>query len=156
MWYNESRNTEPMKKNTSIPKWQNHGFTLTETLITGALFGLAIVVSTLLLSTERARTRDAIRLADMTRVASGFALLFSQQASYAPAAAGCGQIGSAVSSCSITTPLGSVADLRDPSRGAYTIARVPDRDDFGVSFQLERRYGNFAAGQHVLTKAGIQ
>ncbi len=131
-------------------------FTLTETLITGALFGLSILVSTLLLGTERARTRDAIRIADMTRVASGFALLYSQQATYVPAASGCSQVGRLVSTCTLTTPIGTISDVRDPGRFAYSISRVPDRDDFGVRFTLERRYGTLSAGAHQLTKDGIQ
>ncbi len=132
------------------------GFTLTETLITGALFGIVILVSTLLLSNERARTRDARRVADMTRAASGFALLFASEASYAPAAVGCPTVGSQLNTCTLTSVLGPLATLHDPGKFSYTISMVPTRENFGVSFHLEHRYENWAAGVHVLTKAGIQ
>ncbi len=132
------------------------GFTLTETLITGALVGVLIIVGTLLLSMERARTRDAQRLTDMTRLASGFALLYSQKASYADAATGCAAVGVSAAACTLTDTLAGLDGLKDPGRFTYTVSKVPDRDDFGVRFQLERRYGALGAGRHTLTKNGIQ
>jgi len=131
------------------------GFTLPETLITGALFGLAILVSSLLLSSERARTRDAERIADMTRLASGFALLYAQDASYSSAAAGCANIGSLASACSLNSVIGDTGTLRDPGRFRYTVSQVPDRNDFGIAFHLERRYGQLLPGSHTLTKTGV-
>lgn len=135
---------------------QRRAFTLTESLIIGALFGLTILVGTFLLGNERARTRDAERIADMAKLASGFALLYAQDASYAAAGAGCSQVGAPAQNCTLTTQLGDVSAIHDPSRFQYTITRVPDRDDFGLSFQLERGYGQLRAGRHILTKAGIQ
>lgn len=132
------------------------GFTLTETLIVGALFGIVIIVGTLLLSMERARTRDAQRLADMTRLASGFALLYAEKASYADAATGCAKIGVAANTCTLTDVLPGLDGLKDPGRFDYTVSKVPDRDNFGIRFRLERRYGTLAAGAHTLTKNGIQ
>lgn len=132
------------------------GFTLTETLIIGALFGLMILVGTLLLGAERARVRDANRIADMTNVASAFGLMFAQKASYADAAAGCSTVGSAVSTCNLNGVVATISEIRDPGRFSYTISRVPDRDDFGVQFRLEKRYGQFLPGSHVLSKTGIQ
>ncbi len=146
----------PMKSKKRHSSRSGAGFTLTETLITGALFGLAILVSTLLLSNERARTRDALRIADMTRLASGFALLYAQQATYAPAAVGCGSVGSLASVCTLTAALGDISTLKDPGRFRYTVSQVPNRDNFAISFRLERRYGPWFAGPHFLTKAGIQ
>lgn len=132
------------------------GFTLTETLITGALFGVVLVVTTMIVANERAHTRDAQRLSDMTRVASGFALLYAQKASYADAAAGCANVGDAASKCALTNILPGLDAVKDPGRFSYTVSKVPDRDNFGIRFRLERRYGNFAAGLHTLTKNGIQ
>lgn len=131
------------------------GFTLTETLITGALFGLLILIGTLLLSNERARTRDAERIADMSKIAGGFALLYAQDASYAAAAQGCSQVGQSVAQCTLTTQIGTVDAIRDPGRYSYVVSQVPSRDNFGVTFQLERGYGLYAAGQHILDKSGI-
>ena len=130
-------------------------FTLTETLIIGALFGLVIVVGTLLLSTERARTRDATRIADMTRLAAGFALLYGQKASYADAAVGCPAVGSSATQCTLTDVVSGLGQMHDPGHATYTVARVPDQDDFAVSFHLERGYGTLKAGIHYLTKTGI-
>lgn len=131
-------------------------FSLTETLIVGALFGLLILAGTLLLSSERARTRDARRIADMTRLAAGFALLFGQKASYADAATGCSTVGTNPASCTLTDVMTNLDQIKDPGRFQYVVSRVPDRDDFAIQFQLERPYGTLLAGKHQLTKAGIQ
>ncbi len=132
------------------------GFTLTETLIIGALFGLFTLAGTLLLSSERARTRDLQRLSDMTRISSGFALLYAQKADYSDAAAGCPTIGSPAASCTLADVLSGVAIIKDPGKFSYRVTQVPDRSNFGISFHLERSYGTLKAGQHTLSKVGIQ
>lgn len=132
------------------------GFSLTETLITGALVGVLVIVGTLLLSSERARTRDVQRLADMTRLSSGFALLFATKASYSDAAVGCPKVGSNAAACTLTEVLPGLEKVADPGRFQYTVTKVPDRDNFGIQFQLERRYGSLGAGAHTLTKQGIR
>lgn len=135
---------------------QRRGFSLTEILITGALFGLVLVITTLLLSMERARTRDAERLTDMTRLSSGFALLYAQKASYADAAAGCPTVGANANTCALTDVLPGLDTLKDPGRFSYTVSQVPDRDDFGIRFRLERNHGQLTAGSHTLSKNGIR
>lgn len=142
-----------MNKNMN---YNRPAFTFPETLVVGALFALFVLAGTLALSIERARTRDAVRIADMTRVAAAFAILHAQQASYASAAEGCSAVGDLVSACTLDTGVVGLGSLKDPSKYTYTVTRVPDRDDFAVSFHLERRYGSLAAGTHSLTKAGIQ
>lgn len=132
------------------------GFTFPETLIIGALFSLFVLTGMLLLANERARTRDATRIADMTRIAAAFAVLHAQNASYASAADGCGSVGDQVASCSFSDVLPRLGEIKDPSRYAYLVSSVPDREDFGISFTLERGYGNLAAGKHTLTKDGIR
>ncbi len=132
------------------------GFTFAETLIVGALFGVFVLAASLLLSIERAKTRDAIRIADMTRVAAAFAVLHAQSASYSGAAEGCGAIGDPVTACSFAGDLTGLGTLQDPGKFKYTVSRVPDRDDFGITFHLERSYQSLAAGQHTLTKTGIR
>ncbi|MBI3572886.1 MAG: hypothetical protein HY092_01660 [Candidatus Kerfeldbacteria bacterium] len=131
-------------------------FTLTETLIIGALFGIFIVVGTFILSTERARSRDAERVADMTRLAGGFALLYAEKASFADAATGCSQVGVNAATCTLRDIVQGLDAIKDPGRYSYKVTRIPDRDDFGISFHLERRYGSLLAGMHTLSKAGIQ
>lgn len=135
---------------------QRPGFTLTETLIVGALFGAIVIASTLLLSAERARTRDAKRVADMVRLAAGFSLLYSQKASFADAAVGCSAVNTNPNTCSLGDVVNGLGDIHDPGRFTYTVSRVPDKDDFGITFQLERKYGGLNAGKHVLSKSGIR
>lgn len=132
------------------------GFTLTETLIIGALFGLFTLAGTLLLSAERARTRDMKRVADMTRLSAGFALLYGQKATYVDAAAGCPTTGSDASKCTLPDVLNGSGSIKDPGRFNYRVQQVPDRSNYGIAFRLERTYGTLKAGQHVLTKTGIQ
>ena len=132
------------------------GFTFTETLIVGALFAVTLVGSTLLLSTERARVRDAIRLADMSRVVIAFALIYAQSASYASAAQGCTAVGQPVSACTLVTSVPGLPEIDDPGKYSYTITHLPDREDYGVRFRLERQYGTLPAGYHTLSKNGIR
>lgn len=132
------------------------GFSLVRILIFG--FGIAVVIAVfvMLLLGERARTRDAQRIGDMTRLAAGFALLYNQKASFLDAAAGCPTIGSLAGSCTLESIIPNVKTIEDPGSFGYLIRKVPDRDDFAVQFRLERKYGTWAAGYHVLTKSGIQ
>lgn len=135
---------------------KRRGFTFPEVLITGTVFALLILIGTLLLSLERARTRDAIRIGHMTRVAGLFGLLYAQEGSYAAATTGCSHVGQPVSACTFTQALGGADDLTDPGRFSYRVVRVPNREDFAIEFRLERTYGALPAGRHVLTKQGIQ
>lgn len=137
---------KPMKRN---------GFTLTETLIIGTIVGLILIVGSVVLSSERARTRDAKRIADITRLASGFALLFAEKASYAPAAAGCPKVGDPATNCTFSASLTTEA-VNDPGSFKYIVSRVPDKDNFGVTFHLEKKYGSLEAGTHTLSKIGVQ
>ncbi len=135
---------------------QRPGLTLTEFLITAAIVALLAAGGTMFIGIERARNRDAKRLADMTNYAAGFAVLYAQKASYADAAKACGQKGMVTTTCGLPTLTGLEDELRDPGRFSYQLSRVPDAENFGIRFQLEREYGTLAAGTHVLTKDGIQ
>ena len=143
------------RQKTSIFRRSGAGFTLTETLIVGAIFGLFVLAGTLILGSERARTRDAIRIADMTRLSAGFALLYGQKATYADAAVGCPTVGSNAALCTLTDVEVGVSTIKDPGTFSYTMLRVPDVDDYAVKFRLERSYGTLKAGEHSLTKSGI-
>lgn len=135
---------------------KHKGFTLSETLIIGALFGVFVLAGTLLVSAERARTRDMKRIADMTRISAGFALLYAQKASYADAAIGCSAVGADAATCDLDDVMSNMGALRDPGSFSYTVQRVPDVSGYGVQFRLERTYGALAAGTHVLTNSGIR
>jgi len=132
------------------------GFTLTETLIIGAIIALLAAIGVGLLSIERARIRDAKRITDMTHFAAAFAILYAQKASYASAAVGCPQRGSLADTCTLPTVTGFANNLKDPSKYSYRVTRVPDAEDFGISFRLERSYGTLTAGPHTLSKQGLR
>lgn len=132
------------------------GFSLPETLIIGAVIVLIGVLGTGMFATERARLRDAKRMADITRLAGGFAVLYAQTGSYTGAAAGCSKVGSNAASCTLPSLLGGNDQLQDPSKYSYTVQRVPDQLDFGIRFTLERSYGSLTAGAHILSKQGVR
>jgi type II secretory pathway pseudopilin PulG len=133
-----------------------YGLSLIELIVILGLFGLVVFLGVVLLGNERAKTRDAGRLADMTRVQSAFQILYFEKASYAPAAEGCSAVGNDIASCGLERYLPGIGSLKDPGRFSYTIASVPDDGGYAVEFTLERAYGTLAAGKHRLTKAGIQ
>jgi type II secretory pathway pseudopilin PulG len=135
---------------------QRRGFSLPETLIIGAIVVLLAVIGTGIISLERARLRDAKRMIDITRIAGSFAVLYAQHGGYEQAATGCTKVGVKASSCTLPGIATSGNDLTDPGSFSYTVSRVPDHQDFGITFQLERGYGTLAAGKHVLTKQGVR
>ncbi|USN53723.1 MAG: hypothetical protein H6760_00955 [Candidatus Nomurabacteria bacterium] len=132
------------------------GLGLIELIIIIGLFGLLIVLGVIMLGNERARTRDSQRLADMTRVQAAFQLLYYTQASYAEAADGCDEVGTAVAACGLDRYLNGIGTLQDPGSFSYRIAKVPDEHGYAVEFTLERGYGTLAPGSHFLTEQGIQ
>lgn len=137
-------------------KKQSDGFSLIELIVIAGLFGLIVLVGVLMLGNERAKTRDAQRLADMTRVQAAMQLLYFEKMSYAEAADGCKQAGDPVAACGLGRYLPGFGTLRDPGKFSYTVGEVPDIDSYRFEFTLERGYGTLAAGKHQLTKSGIQ
>jgi len=131
------------------------GLSLKELIIFTALLLVIIVLGVLLLRSERARVRDAKRMADMNRLRYGFEILFNEENSYAPAAKGCSQEGSLASSCDLSQYLSSIVSIKDPGKYSYRIVTVPNEEDFAISFTLEKGYGNLAAGKHILDSTGI-
>lgn len=132
------------------------GIGLISALLTLTVVGVALAAFGLVLSQERARVRDARRVADMVRVQFAFETLFREKGSYAEAAAGCGQAGQPVSSCNLAGYYSQIGSLRDPGKGAYQIEQVPDDNNYVVSFTLERGYDALVPGRHVVTRSGIQ
>lgn len=111
----------------------------------------------LLINQEKARTRDAKRMSDMTRVQAAFELMFNQTASYAMAATdGCSQTGMPVSSCALGTFLPSIGQFKDPGKYAYIVTAVPTELTYQVTFTLEKDYGTLKAGKHTLSPDGIK
>jgi len=138
-------------------RFNNQGISLLKLLIFVAIFGLFIGGGFVLLNNERAKTRDAQRLADMARVQAAFEFLFNDNASYSPAAInGCDSTGQLVSQCNLAQYLPQIAQIKDPGRFTYTISQVPSDQGFGITFSLEKGYQSIKAGQHILTHSGIK
>lgn len=133
------------------------GLTLTRLLVWVLVVGGVLAVIFLLLTREQARARDAKRVADMTRLAAAFELLYAERASYEAAAEdGCKEVGSPANTCSLALYFPGIGNLTDPSGGAYLLAQVPTKDSYAVSFSLERGYSEVGKGPHLLTPEGIK
>ena len=134
----------------------NKGFSLKELIIFTALLLGVVVFAVALLNGERARVRDARRMADMAQARYGFEILFNQKNSYADAALGCGEEGMLVSACALGEYLPNISQIKDPGKYAYKVTKVPDEENFEVTFYLEKGYDNLASGRHTLSAVGIR
>lgn len=134
----------------------NKGFSLKELIIFTALLLAVMVLGVVLLRGERARVRDAKRIADMTQIRYGFEILFNRENSYAQAAQGCSEAGVLVSSCSLSEFLPNISKIKDPGKYSYKVTKVPDEENFEVTFYLEKDYDSLLAGKHTLSSAGIR
>ncbi len=141
----------------SMREATQRGSTLVNVIIIVIVFGIVIGGCFYLIGEERAKTRDAKRLSDISRIQAAFEILYNDTASYELAAnGGCNQEGSPVSSCNLSAYLPTIADFKDPGSSRYLITEVPSETAFGVSFQLEKEYGTLIEGKHKLTPAGIK
>ncbi|MFA5069876.1 MAG: prepilin-type N-terminal cleavage/methylation domain-containing protein [Patescibacteria group bacterium] len=132
------------------------GFSLKELLIVISLVLVLIVFGVALISSERAKVRDARRMADLTQVRFGFEVLFQEKNSYAEAAAGCSQVGNLVSACSLGAYLADIASIKDPGRSRYQVTVVPNEENYEVTFFLEKGYDSLKKGKHTLSAVGIR
>lgn len=132
------------------------GFKLVEALLVVLLVFALAAVGLALLNYERAKVRDARRIADMVRVAAAFDVMFAVSNSYAGAALGCGQAGLLVSQCALQTYISDVTTIVDPGKGQYLVTGVPDDDSYEITFILERDYDTLKAGKHVVSELGIR
>jgi len=122
-------------------------------IVVGAILGGFFV----LLNNERSKTRDAKRMADMARIQAAFEFLYNETASYELAAVGgCEAEGNLVSQCNLSKYLPSIATMADPGEFRYVVSTVPGAEEYAITFTLENSFDNFAAGQHVLSQAGIR
>lgn len=136
---------------------EQRGSTLVYVIIIVIAFSVVVGGCFYLIGEERAKTRDAKRLSDITRIQAAFEMLYNDTASYEQAAVGgCGKKGALVSTCNVSAYLPTIAEFKDPGSSRYLITEVPSETSFGVSFQLEKAYGTMIAGKHTLTPAGIK
>ena len=133
------------------------GLTVVQLLIGILIFGIIIGGGFVLINQEKAKTRDAKRISDITRLQAAFEFLFNETNSYEGAAEnGCSKLNDSASLCNLQKYLPSISDFRDPSGGNYTIITVPTEDNYEITFHLERSYGEFRAGKHTLSPSGIK
>jgi len=111
----------------------------------------------LMLNNEKAKTRDAKRLSDISRLQAAFQLLYNETASYQQASqGGCDQVGVLVSTCNLANYIPTIAQVKDPGRYSYRVTRVPSQEGFEITFNLEKSYGSLVAGKHTLSQSGIK
>ncbi len=133
------------------------GISAVSVIIIIIVFGLVIGVSFLLLNEEKAKSRDAKRMADMARIQAAFELTFAETSSYAMAAqSGCDRTGMAVSQCNLGQYIPTIGQMKDPGKYQYQVTGVPGAESYAITFTLEKSYDNFAAGRHVLSQDGIK
>lgn len=126
-------------------------------VLVGLVFLLGLFLGLRAIGTERAKARDAQRVADMARLQVGFLLLFNRTASFTSAATnGCGTVNVPVRTCNLSQDFAAIATLRDPRGGDYLVSKVPDATTYEVSFTLEQGASGLAAGVHTLSPAGIK
>ena len=136
---------------------QQHGLSVVRLLISILIVCVVIAVGFVMFNSEKAKTRDAKRLSDITRIQAGFELLHNATASYAEAAVnGCDQVGALVSTCNLSTYIPTIAQFKDPGKYSYKISTVPSDDGYAVTFYLEKQYDTLKAGKHTLSQSGIK
>jgi Tfp pilus assembly protein PilW len=132
------------------------GLSLIELLLFAALIGLLLIFGVLVINSERAETRDSVRIADMSRIQYAFEVMFFEKNSYKDAGQGCPSVNSLVSQCTLSKYLPNIAAIADPGKSKYTVSKVPDDENFEVTFYLEKGYDSLRAGKHTLSSQGIR
>lgn len=138
-------------------RMQRKGISMVSIVLVGLAFLAVVFAGLRVVGAERAKARDAQRMADMARLQVGFLLLFNRTSSYAGAAQnGCATVNVPVRTCNLVQDVQGIATLRDPQTTDYLVTKVPDASTYEISFTLERGTSTFAAGKHTLTPDGIR
>ena len=133
------------------------GLSLVRLLIVIAVACVIIGGAFLMLNNEKAKTRDAKRLSDISRLQAAFQLLYNETSSYQQASqGGCDQAGVLVSTCSLANYIPTIAQVKDPGRYSYRVTQAPSQEGFEITFNLEKSYGSLIAGRHTLNPSGIK
>lgn len=141
----------PMFRRSHHPR----GASPAEILLALLVLGGVVFLGVMQLRIERARTRDALRVADMSQLASAFRALASVEGSYQTAGTTCAA-GESVAKCTLAAYLPSIARLADPLGASYLVQKQPGPDGYAVGFTLEQGVPGFARGAHLLSEKGIQ
>lgn len=125
-------------------------------VITFAAVAVAVALFVWFFRRENAIVRDMARLEDIRAIQSGFERMIIQENSYEVAAEGCGEVGDVASACALENYLTDVSLRKDPGDFAYTVTKVPGKDNYEITFTLEHGNATLPAGKHTLTPNGIQ
>ncbi|MBL8031479.1 MAG: prepilin-type N-terminal cleavage/methylation domain-containing protein [Candidatus Doudnabacteria bacterium] len=138
------------------PAWRvslagSGGFTLIELLVVIAIIGLLASIVLVALSSSRARSRDATRLAQIRQISGAIELYFNENNTYPP-------------STTVLVPsyIGTWPRYPSPVDGAacttstYAFSWTPTATAYVMPFCLGTQTGTFAAGVHTLSQLGIQ
>lgn len=133
------------------------GLSMISIVVTSLVFLAVVSYGVRVIGQERAKARDAQRVADMARLQVGFLLLYNRTSSFTAAAvSGCDAVKKPVRTCNLTQDLPSIASFRDPRGGDYLVTKVPDATTYQISFTLEQGTTGLAKGSHFLTPEGIR
>ena len=133
------------------------GLTVLQILIWVLIFGLLLGGFFLLLNKERSNSRDAKRVADMSRLQASFEMLYGEKGSYEEAVTGgCNKQGISVRTCKLSKYLTTISSFKDPTGGEYVVSQVPSKNSYEITFSLENDYDGLKAGRHTLTQDGIK
>lgn len=137
------------------------------------VFLILIVIGILVIDFYRAKTRDAIRIADMAILQSAMNRLYSDQATYVLNSEckvgniiGDKQCSTALSSyinlsTALVDPLGSSElctqeNCSNNKACAYTIGQEFNDKEYSIYFNLEKGISGLTSGCHLLTQNGIE
>jgi prepilin-type N-terminal cleavage/methylation domain-containing protein len=152
-----------------------NGFTLIELLVVMAIIGLLASVVLVSLNSSRAKSRDAKRLADMKQMATAMELYFNTNNNYPTQAAAAVITGTTVPNGLAPTFVGKVPTSPLPADGTCTLSGTStggvtvgatgnnsyiytsaNGSTYTINFCLGATTGNFVAGNHIVSPAGIQ
>ena len=150
----------------------NKGITLVQWLVFAGVLALVILIAVWAASVSRAKSRDAIRMADIKQIQSGLELFYNNNKAYSTAPAEGLLLGTTStncldetgfkSGCSGTVYLGYIPAAPEPAdkkcSAADNLYRYysPDGSNYVITFCLGRQFGSISPGLKQATFGSIQ